>query len=170
MQSVAVAVKRCLRPYSIQGVCRKQLLIPCAQYGVQALPGHRLFSLICFLLVLWCFPLLWLAVPWSSEQRTPSCTTATFSGKSLPRFFARSADNLLLRLFSPSLGYVSVSAPVVLSLTFPRLLVLRLGLNSHPHKLGGFTSSLSKCAMEFCIKIIKFVAVSYTFFAIFGFL
>ena len=37
------------------GVCRKQLLIPCAQYGVQALPGHRLFSLIPFLLVLWLF-------------------------------------------------------------------------------------------------------------------
>ena len=27
-------------------------------------------------------------------------------------FFARSADNLLLRMFSPSLGDVSVSAPV----------------------------------------------------------
>ena len=55
--------------------------------------------------------------------------------------FARSADNWLLRMFSPSLGDVSVSAPVELSLTFPRLLVLRLGLNSHSHKPGGLPSS-----------------------------
>ena len=55
--------------------------------------------------------------------------------------FARYSENLLLRKSSPSLGNVSGSAPVELFLTLPRLLVLRLGLNSHSHKLGGLPSS-----------------------------
>ena len=78
---------------------------PVHTYGAQTLAGHRLFAFLLSLL----------------------------SVGHLLALFARSADNLLLRTFSPSLGNVSVSAPVELSLTFPRLLVLRLGLNSHSH-------------------------------------
>ena len=45
-------------------------------------------------------------------------------------FLVRPIDNMLLRLLSPPLGVVLVSAPVELSFTFLLLLVLRWGLNS----------------------------------------
>ena len=115
MQSVAVAVKRCLRPYSFQGVCRKQLLIPCARYGFQALPGRRLFSFILFLLVLWpFFPFCGLLFLGHQSSVHRHVRPLLFPVSHFLVFFARSADNLLLRPFWPSLGYVSVSAPVVL--------------------------------------------------------
>ena len=143
MQSVVVAVKRRLRHVLRLGHVSQAAAGSVHTYGAQVLPGHRFFfssfSLSCFFSGF--FLVLWLAVPWTSEQRTPPCTTATFPVGHFLVLFARSADNLLLRSFSPSLGNVSVSAPVELSLTFPRLLVLRLGLSSHSHKPGGLPSS-----------------------------
>ena len=61
-------------------------------------PGTPFFHLAFFLL-------LWLAVPWSCEQRTLSCTTAPFPAMhflTISSFFARPTDNLLLRLFCHS--------------------------------------------------------------------
>ena len=91
-------------------------------------------------------PSQWSTLPWSSEQRTPPCATAILFMRPLPSLFllfscARSSGNSLLRMFSPSLGNVPAIAPVELSLTFPLLLVLRLGLNSPSHNLGGLRSS-----------------------------
>ena len=137
MQSVAVAVKRRLRHVLRMGRVPQAAAGPVHTYGAQALPGHRFSLFFFFSFFSGFFLVLWLAVPCTSEQRTPPCTTATFSVGHILVLFARSADNLLLRTFSPSLGNVSVSAPVELSLTYPHLLVLRLGLNSHSHKPGG---------------------------------
>ena len=63
----------------------------------------------------------------------------------------KSSDNSLLRMFSPSLGNVPAFAPVELSLTFPRLLVLRLGLNSLSHNLGGLPSSAQFAFHQFSV-------------------
>ena len=108
------------------------------------LPGTRLSLLSC--LSSGFLPSQWSTAPWSSEQRTPPCATAIlFSRLLLPSILlvscAKSSDNLLLRMLSPSLGNVPAFAPVELSLTFPLLLVLRLGLNSPSHNLGGLRSS-----------------------------
>ena len=103
----------------------------CSLRGVQTLPGHRLFLFFVFSAAFFSFRgLLSLddkAAYTAVYDRYSSQSATTFL------FFARSADNWLLRMFSP-LGDVFVSAPVELSLTFLRLLVLRLGLNSHSHK------------------------------------
>ena len=52
--------------------------------GVQALPGHRLLF---FLASSGFPPLPWSTAPWSSEQRTPPCATATVFSRPLPSFF-----------------------------------------------------------------------------------
>ena len=103
-----------LKAHAPSGARRKQLLVLCIRTGLRpsrdtafcfsSLSPSCFFSGFCLF--------LWLAVPWTSEQRTPPCTTATLLSRPLScSFFARSADNLLLRMFSPSLGDVSVSAP-----------------------------------------------------------
>ena len=52
--------------------------------GVQAFPGHRLLF---FLASSGIPPLPWSTAPWSSEQRTPPCATATVFSRPLPSFF-----------------------------------------------------------------------------------
>ena len=52
--------------------------------GVQALPGHRLLF---FLASSGFPPFPWSTAPWSSEQRTPPCATATVFRRPLPSFF-----------------------------------------------------------------------------------
>ena len=97
----------------------------CSLHGVQTLPGHRLVLFFVFSAAFFSFRgLLSLdaKAAYTAVYDRYSSQLATFL------FFARSADNWLLRMFSP-LGDVFVSAPVELSLTFLRLLVLRLGLN-----------------------------------------
>ena len=84
-------------------------------YGAQALPGHRflLFFSFSFLFLLWLLSLsvaccsLDVRAAYTAVYDRYSSQSATFLF-----FFARSADNLLLRMVSPSLGDVSVSAPV----------------------------------------------------------
>ena len=133
-QSVAVAVIRCLRHAPLGHAASSCWLLHstlCSLHGVQTLPGHRLFLFFVFSAAFFSFRgLLSLddkAAYTAVYDRYSSQSGTTFL------FFARSADNWLLRMFSP-LGDVFVSAPVELSLTFLRLLVLRLGLNSHSHK------------------------------------
>ena len=120
---------------SVWGVCRKQLLALCIRTGLRS-SRDTAFSFLLFLflassLAFFSFcGLLFLGRQSSVHRRV---RPLLFSVGHFPVACARSSDNLLLRMFSPSLGNVSVSAPVELSLTFPRLLVLRLGLNSHSH-------------------------------------
>ena len=107
--------------------------------GVQAFPGHRfLFFLASPLAFLFLSGQLLLR-PQSSVRRR--VRLLSFSGGHFPFFLlfscARPSGNSLLRMFSPSLGNVPAFAPVELSLTFPVLLVLRLGLNSPSHNLVG---------------------------------
>ena len=141
-QSVAVAVIRCLR-HAPFGHAASSCWLRAYVRG-SGLPGTPLSLLSCLSSG---FPLSqWSTAPWSSEQRTPPCATATVFRRPLPSSFilvpcARSSDNSLLRMFSPSLGNVPAFAPVELSLTFLLLLVLRLGLNSPSHNLGGLRSS-----------------------------
>ena len=52
--------------------------------GVQALPGHRLLFFLASSAIP---PLPWSTAPWSSEQRTPPCATATVFSRPLPSFF-----------------------------------------------------------------------------------
>ena len=107
-------------------------------YGAQALPRHRFLFLFSFsfLVLLWLLSLsvaccsLDVRAAYTAVYDRYSSQSATFLF-----FFARSADNLLLRMFSPSLrGCVCLCSRPQLSLTFPRLLVPRLGLNSHSHR------------------------------------
>ena len=131
-------MKRCLRHTTHLG-CVPQAAVGsvhsalCSLHGVQTLPGHRLVLSFVFSAAFFYFSGL-LSL---DDKATYTAVYDRYSSQSATfLFFARSADNWLLRMFSP-LGDVFVSAPVELSLTFLRLLVLRLGLNSHSHKHGG---------------------------------
>ena len=113
--------------------------------GIQALPGHRFLIFLASPLAFFLLSGQLLLGPQSSVRRRVRLLPFSV-GHFLPFSFllvscARSSDNSLLRMFSPSLGNVPASAPVEFSLTFPLLLVLRLGLNSLSHNLGGLPSS-----------------------------
>ena len=118
--------------------CRKQLLAPRIRAGFRPSRDTAFSSFLpplAFLL----FRGQLLLGPQSSVRRRVRLLPFSV-GHFLPSSFllvscARSSDNSLLRMFSPSLGNVPAFAPVELSLTFPRLLVLRLGLNSPSHNL-----------------------------------
>ena len=122
MQSVVVAVKRRLRHVLRVGRVPQAAAGPVHTYGAQVLPGHRFFfssfPLPCFFSGF--FLVLWLAVPWSSEQRTPPCTTATFPVGHFLVLFCQvcrqlAAANVLLFLFLVS----SLASFLVLWLAVP---------------------------------------------------
>ena len=117
--------------------CRKQLLAPRIRAGCRPSRDTAFSSFL---------PILWLSsfsvvccslVLRAAYAAVCDCYPFQAATSFLLVSCARSSDNSLLRMFSPSLGNVPAFAPVELSLTFPRLLVLRLGLNSLSHNLGG---------------------------------
>ena len=74
-----------LKAHAPSGARRKQLLVLCIRTGLRpsrdtafcfsSLSPSCFFSGFCLF--------LWLAVPWTSEQRTPPCTTATLLSRPL---------------------------------------------------------------------------------------
>ena len=103
--------------------------------GVQDLLGHRFLFFLASPLAFLLLRGQLLLGPQSSVRRRVRLlpfSVGHFLSSFLLVSFARYVNNSLLRMFSPSLGNVPAFAPVELSLTFPHLLVLRLGLNS-PH-------------------------------------
>ena len=121
--------------------CRKQLLAPRIRAGFRPSRDTAFSSFL---------PLLWLSsfsvVNCSLVLRAAYaavCDCYPFQEATsffLPPFFLCQVFRQLaaMRMLSPSLGNVPAFAPVELSLTFPLLLVLRLGLNSPSHNLEDF--------------------------------
>ena len=80
-----------LKAHAPSGARRKQLLVLCMRTGLRP-SRHTAFcfsslSPSCFFSGFCLF--LWLAVPWTSEQRTPPCTTATLLSRPLSCSFLR---------------------------------------------------------------------------------
>ena len=126
-----------LKAHAPSAARRKQLLVLCIRTGLRPSRDTAFcfspLSPSCFFSGFCLF--LWLAVPWTSEQHTPPYTTATLFSRPLSCSFCLfcrqlAAANVLAVLG----GCACLCSRPELSLTFPRLLVLRLGLNSHSHK------------------------------------